>query len=231
MTHSPDTGLDPVTAHRLDRVAPPDGPLVVCDVDEVVLHFLEPFRRLLAERDQLLHPESFRLHGNIRHRDGTPVPDGEVSAAIETMFEEQEARQTLVPGAREGLARLAERASVVLLTAMRHGHFDAREAHLTALGFPYPLVTTEGSKGRAIAHVANGRPVAFIDDLPYNHVDVRRHAPDTLCVHLMADAPFAPLLPPLPDGVAAVADWAGAVEAIEGWMAGERAVAGATAGA
>ena len=151
-----------------------------------------------------------------------------MSAAIEELFDQQATWQTLVPGARDGLARLADRASVVLLTAMRHGHFDAREAHLAALGLPYPLVTTEGSKGRAIAHVANGRPVAFIDDLPHNHRDVRRHAPEALCVHLMDDAPFAPLLPPLPDGVTAVPDWPAAVATVERWMA-ERA--GVAAGA
>ena len=210
--------LDPVTAHRLEAVAPSAGPLVVCDVDEVVLHFLQPFRDLLAEDALALHPDSFGLHGNVRGPDGAAAPDAAVSAAIERLFVEQEARQTLVPGAREGLARLARSASVVMLTAMRHGHFDARERHLAALGFPYPLVTTEGSKGRAIAHVANGRPVAFIADLPYNHTNVMRHAPETLCVHLMADEPFAPLLPPLPDGVVAVPDWPRAVEAVEPWL-------------
>ena len=217
--------LDPITAHRLDAIAPRDGPLIVCDVDEVVLHFLQPFRDLLAERDLLLHPDSFALHGNVRHRDGTIAPDAEVSAAIERLFEEQAARQTLVPGAVDGLARLAGGAHVVLLTAMRHGHFAAREGHLAALGLPYPLVTTEGSKGRAIAHVANERPVAFIDDLPFNHADVRRHAPETLCVHLMADEPFAPVLPSIPDGVVAAADWWGVVATIERWMETKERVA------
>ena len=217
--------LDPVTAHRLEAVAPPDGPLVVCDVDEVVLHFLDPFRALLAEDALVLHADSFRLHGNVRGADGTPATDGAVSDAIERLFAEQGARQTLVPGAVEALERLAGRASVVLLTAMRHGHFDAREAHLRALGLSYPLVTTQGSKGRAIAHVANGRPVAFIDDLPPNHADVLTHAPETLCVHLMADETFAPLLPPLPHGVTPAADWPGAVAAIERWMDAAPAIA------
>ena len=221
--------LDPRTAHRLEAVAPRSGPLVVCDVDEVVLHFLEPFRALLADDGWVLRPDSFRLHGNVRGADGTPAPDEAVSAAIERLFVEQEARQTLVPGARDGLERLAERASLVMLTAMRHGHFDARERHLRALGIPYPLVTTEGSKGRAIAHVANGRPVVFIDDLPPNHVDVLRHAPETLCVHLMADEPFAPLLPPLPDGVVAVPDWPRAVSVVERWMEDARGIAGRSA--
>ena len=223
--------LDPVTAHRLEAVAPPTGSLVVCDVDEVVLHFLDPFRALLAENGWTLHADSFRLHGNVRGNDGALAPDADVSAAIERLFVEQGARQTLVPGAVEGLARLAGTASVVLLTAMRHGHFDAREAHLAALGLPYPLVTTEGSKGRAIAHVANGRPVAFIDDLPPNHADVLTHAPETLCVHLMADEPFAPLLPPLPDGVLPAADWPAAVETVERWMAGHGALAAEGGGA
>lgn len=212
--------LDPVTARRLEAVAPPSGPLVVCDVDEVVLHFLEPFRALLAEDGLALHADSFGLHGNVRGPDGVPAPDRDVSAAIERLFTEQEARQTLVPGAVEGLARLARRAGVVMLTAMRHGHFEAREAHLAALGLPYPLVTTEGSKGRAIAHVMNDRPVAFIDDLPPNHADVLAHAPETLCVHLMADGPFAPLLPPLPPGVVCAADWPGVAETVERWLDG-----------
>ena len=216
--------LDPLTARRLDEVAPPVGPLIVCDVDEVVLHFLQPFRDLLASRDLWLHADSFSLHGNVRDDEGVVAPDADVSAAIDELFAEQMRWQTVVPGARDGLARLAERASVVMLTAMRHGHFDARERHLRALGFPFPLVTTEGSKGRAIAHVANDRPVAFIDDLPPNHADVLRHAPDTLCVHLMADEPFASLLPPLPDGVVAAPDWPTTVNTIERWMDGDAAL-------
>ena len=49
----------------LDHVILSNRPLVVCDIDEVVLEFLTPFRNFLRASGLDLLPRSFRLHGNI----------------------------------------------------------------------------------------------------------------------------------------------------------------------
>ena len=199
--------LDPHTVTLLRDVRLEPGPLFVCDVDEVILAFLQPYRAFLIANGMALGDEAFRLHGNVRFADGTLVPDAKVTDDIDRFFTEQATWQNLVEGATEGLARMAERGNVLLLTAMWHRHLDARRAHLDALGITYPLVTTEGSKGRAIAHVASDRPVVFIDDMPYNHDDMIEHVPHATTVHFMADETLLPLLPPLPERTARAYSW------------------------
>ena len=199
--------LDPHTVRLLRDIPLREGPVFFCDVDEVVLAFIGPYRLFLESRGMALGNGSFGLHGNVRRADGSLVDDATVTADIDRFFADQASWQTLVPGAREGLAALAERGDVILLTAMWHRHLDARAGHLAGLGLPYPLVTTEGSKGRAIAHAAGSKRAAFVDDLPRNHEDVGRHAPGATRVHFMADRTLAPLLPPLPDGVHRAGSW------------------------
>lgn len=199
--------LDPITARRLDTLALPPGPLFVVDVDDVVLRFLEPFRALLAERDLLLVADSFRLDGNVRDRAGTPATKAVISETIDTLFAEQDKRQVPLEGAVEGLRTLASHGPVVLLTAMRHGHFEVRQRTLAAHGIDVPLVTTEGSKGRAIASLARTGPVVFIDDLPHNHADVSAHVPRATTIQLVTDAEFGALMPPLPAGTLRADSW------------------------
>ena len=205
--------LDPVTARRLVDLALPDGPLFVIDVDDVVLHFLGPFRRLLGEEGLELRLASFRLHGNVVDARGEPVEGVRVSALIDRIFTEQAERQSLVDGAAEGLATLARHGVVLLLTAMRHAHFDVREGHLRGLGIDAPLVTTEGSKGKAIAALARAHPTAFVDDMPYNHADVLAHVPDARSIHFMADRSLDPLLPRLPEATVPARSWDEVVDA------------------
>ena len=77
-------------------------------------------------------------------------------------------------------------------------------------------MTTEKAKGPAVSLLAGERtaPVAFVDDIPYNHVSVAKHFPRAGLFHLMANKSLRPLLPALPDGVTEVADWIEAEAAI-----------------
>ena len=53
-----------------------DRPLIVCDVDDVVLQFVTPFKAFLEHQGHRLVPRSFRLHGNIvRALDEAPLED------------------------------------------------------------------------------------------------------------------------------------------------------------
>ena len=187
-----------------------DGrPLLVCDVDEVVLHLVAPFERVLHERGYELRSRSFRLTGNIFERaTGREATQGDVWAALTQLFEEQERRQHLVEGVDEGLAAVADVAEIVFLTNMPHAFAKHRRAHLSAHGLHYPLLTNTGTKATGIAALKDGRErVGFVDDTPTNLQLVRDAHPDVHLFHFMADDAFRALAEPI-DGVSiSTGDW------------------------
>lgn len=201
---------DPETVRQIAELARDTRPLLVLDVDEVVLEFVTPFIAFLDHQGFSFSTQSFRLHGNVMDKQsGLPVDDSRVSAMLEAFFVAQEDWQTPAAGVADALARLSPRAEIVMLTAMPHAHHARRRALLDRLGIPFPLVTTEKAKGPAVALLAGARtsPVAFVDDIPHNHVSVQKHFSRAHLFHLMANQALAPLLPPLPDGVTRLADW------------------------
>ncbi|MEW6630923.1 MAG: hypothetical protein AB1440_08660 [Pseudomonadota bacterium] len=201
---------DPETARQIEELAADDRPLLVLDVDDVVLEFVRPFPHFLKSRGFQLTLSSFRLTGNIAETaNGRLIEQAEVTALLGEFFDAQADWQTVTDGAAEALAMLGERAEIVMLTAMPHRHRDARRAHLDALGLNYPLLTTEMAKGPAIAKLrgAKRRPVAFVDDQPSNLLSGRSSVADAHLFHLMADNSLRAFLPPTPDDIVAVDDW------------------------
>jgi hypothetical protein len=201
---------DPETARQIAELASDDRPLLVLDVDDVVLDFIRPFPRYLEANGYELRLETLRLHGNIYRRDtGEPAEQDRVSALISDFFQAQAEWQTVTIGAAEALAALAPDVEIVLLTAMQHRHRAVRRAHLDALGLDYPLLTTEMAKGPAILRLRGDgmRPVAFVDDQLRNLVSAAESVPDVHLFHLMADNSLRAFLPPPPDGIRTVEDW------------------------
>ncbi len=201
---------DPETARQIAELSLDDRPLLVLDVDDVLLHFVRPFPRYLEGRGYRLTFDSFRLTGNIHHAEtGEAAEQALVTELLDAFFVSQADWQTLTDGAAETLAGFADAVEIVLLTAMPHRHRDARRMHLDALGLPYPLVTTEMAKGPAVRSLRGlgGRPVAFVDDQPRNLLSARESVPDTHLFHLMAENALRDLLPPPPEGVTVVHDW------------------------
>jgi hypothetical protein len=195
-----------------------DRPLLVLDVDDVVLDFIRPFPRFLETHGFGLTLASFRLTGNIAEKaTGRLVEQAEVTALLDAFFDGQAEWQDVTEGAAEALASFAERAQIVLLTAMFHRHRATRRAHLDALGLPYPLLTTEMAKGPAIASLrgAGGRAVAFVDDQPRNLISAREAVADVHLFHLMADNSLRGLMPPFEtDGITIADDWSQAAPLI-----------------
>lgn len=202
--------IDPETLRQIEDLKQDPRPLLVVDVDEVILEFVAPFAAYLGSRDLDLGMESFALHGNVFSRtDRRAVRDDEVTTLIDEFWGEQADWQQLAKGADEALAALAGRVEVVLLTAMPHAYREHRRKHLASLGLPYPLLTTEMAKGPAVRRLRGegGRSVAFVDDIARNHVSVMAEVPDAACFQLMAHEGLRKLLPPAPTNVTAVADW------------------------
>mgnify|MGYP000430416456 CR=1 FL=1 len=107
-------------------------------------------------------------------------------------------------------------ADVVFLTAMPPRHRQVRRNLLSRHGFDYPMIATEAAKGPAVRalHGERPQPLAFVDDIFTNLQSVRKHAPDTRLVNLMANQTFRALAPHPGEGVEIAADWPHAEELI-----------------
>lgn len=169
-------------------------PLIICDVDEVILHLIKHLEVYLNERDLVFLNHEYRLTGNIGHRKHrAAIPAIEVRKHLLNFFDEVSHRQDMVHGADASLQALAETWEIVLLTNLPGGHNKpAREKLLSGMGIPYPVVTNSGPKGGAVAALAAGRPtpVVFIDDSPTNHSSVHASLPSSIKIQFIADQRF-----------------------------------------
>ena len=186
--------ISDITQRQLETLSFTNRPLVICDVDEVIVHFTRDFEAYMALEDLWLDTSSFSLNGNIRcRRTGDSAPNERVSGLIDRFFEERTRHMEPIDGAVEALLHIGETADVVLLTNLPHSAGDHRRANMAAHGLPFPVVTNSGPKGPAIRHLADQarQPVVFIDDSPSYIASAYEHAPDVHLVHFMHDERFA----------------------------------------
>ncbi|WP_244651039.1 hypothetical protein [Rhizobium sp. CFBP 8762] len=202
----------------LDHIELNERPLIVCDVDEVVLEFLTPFRGFIQSQGYELLARSFKLHGNVVHAGTSEVlREDIVDDLLEAFFIAQGDWQFPATGVSEALTALSDHADIVFLTAMAPRHETLRRALLDRFGLHYPLVATEGAKGPVVQrlHRLRKQPVVFVDDILRNLRSVREHVPDCLIIHIMANAHFRVFLPPLDAGMTSAADWPEAARMIQ----------------
>jgi hypothetical protein len=174
-------------------------PLIICDVDDVVVHFLRGFDAYLAERNHYFDAKSLALHGNILHRDTqSEMPAEAVSQVIDDYFNDHTEHMEAIDGAVSALMSLAERSTVVMLTNLPHHARDKRIRNLRGFGLPFPVITNSGPKGPAIKHLADltTAPTVFIDDSPGFVQSSYDHAPDVKIVHFLHDPRIARLHKP-----------------------------------
>jgi hypothetical protein len=191
--------IDPETERQIAELARDPRPLLVLDVDDVLLEFIRPFPRFLEKQGLQLKLDSFRLFGNVVEvESGNAVAQDRVSGLIDDFFVAQAEWQGLMEGAAETLEAFARKAEIVLLTAMPHRHRETRRVHLDALGLGPAIKLLRGE---------TDRPVAFVDDQPRNLVSARDMVPDTCLVHLIAHEELRALLPPVPHGIRSVETW------------------------
>ncbi len=200
-------------------------PLFICDVDEVVLHLVDPFVEVLQERGYVLKDHSFRLTGNVFDaQTGREASQEEVWAGLTQLFAEQNQRQHIVEGVVEHLNILAEAVDIVFLTNMPHEFRHIRRSHLAEQGLDFPLITNSRSKVPAIqtlqAHCQH--PVGFIDDTPKNLEQVRDRTAGVHLFHFMANPRFRELAGTI-DGVGfSSGDWKETGAAIRSTLAPHR---------
>jgi hypothetical protein len=199
-----------------------DRPLIVCDVDDVVLQFIGPFQLYLKSLGHEFLPRSFRLHGNIVSlADGVALEDQHVSRLILEFFEAQESWQTPIDPVVSTLERLSDDADVLFLTAMPPQFSAHRRRLLDSAGLTFPLLASEQPKGPIVQALHGGRdlPVVFIDDMARNLHSVKEHVADCLLIHLMPDSPVHRFAPAAAENIARARDWAHAAELIDQHLA------------
>ncbi|PVB63449.1 hypothetical protein [Labrenzia sp. 011] len=169
-------------------------PLIICDVDEVILQFISHLETYLQARDLVFVKYEYRLTGNIAGSNGGPVLSADdVRRHLRDFFDEACHMQEMVPGADAALRGLARDWEIVLLTNLPGGHNKPlRETLLAGMGIPYPVLANSGPKGGAVAALAAGRPgpFVFIDDSPTNHSSVHASLPSATQIQFVADARF-----------------------------------------
>lgn len=194
-----------------------ERPLIVCDVDEVALEFIGPFRDFLRSTGLDLLPRSFRLHGNVVSlQTGAVAESSVVSARIEEFFSLHDQWQVPAPLAVETLNSLGQTADIVFLTAMPPRHAVKRRALLDRLGLPFPLLAIEGAKGPVVKSLHQNRPhpVVFLDDILHNLQSVAFHEPRCLLINLIADRDFLALAPRPASPILSAGDWSEAAALI-----------------
>ncbi|MBB4301510.1 hypothetical protein GGD81_000527 [Rhodobium orientis] len=215
----PVVDMAPETARQIEELDLKDGPLILCDVDEVALHFIAPFERHLLAHGFELVARSYGLNGNIvRQEDREPASREEVRELLLGFFDAETGNQQPVAGVAEALGELSQAAEVVMLTNIPERHRQLRSETLARHGMPYPVITNTGPKGpaaRLLAERADGA-VVFLDDSPSNIRSVGAFVDGASLVQFIADRRFFDLAGPI-DGLSLKAnDWPAARNFIVG---------------
>ncbi|MGI9463112.1 MAG: hypothetical protein ACR2OM_04195, partial [Aestuariivirgaceae bacterium] len=205
---------------RLDQ----SKPIVICDVDEVVFHFIAGFEQYLFRNDLWLDPASFALNGNVKYREtDEPVENDELRSHFAAFFDQEAHRLDAIDGAAGALLRLANSANVLMLTNLSDQYRKARIVNLTKCGMPYPVIANQGPKGPAVEAIIDGHDqvAVFVDDIPNYLRSVNDTCPDVHLVHFMQDERFGRHIPPL-DYVSARSDnWVDAHAHIDSILASQ----------
>ena len=224
---------------------PSGRPLLVVDIDEVVLRFVAPLADFLAAHGFRLLPRSFAITGNVvREGGGQAIPGELVRELIAAFFAREVENQPVVEGAVEALGRLGAVFDTVFLTNVPAPQAARRAAHLGRLGLDAPMIANEGSKGGPLAELAARAravggarlPVVFVDDGPNHLAAVRGAVEDVLLVHFVADPAWFAMAPQVAGTGLRTRDWAAVETAALGLAAGRglappTAIAGPVAGA
>ncbi|QNE31981.1 HAD family hydrolase [Sphingomonas sp. NBWT7] len=187
-------------------------PLLISDCDEVLVHMVRHFGDWLGEAHDIdFTPSSWELGKNMRRRNDGGVPSREeMMSFLDGFFPHEMHRQTLVPHARDALARIAEVADIVILTNLQDQCRSHRVDQLAAFGIAHRVECNQGPKGGPVASLVaeHGNPVTvFIDDLPMHHQSVAEHAPQVHRLHMVSEPALAPGVPPAPAAHARIDQW------------------------
>jgi len=165
-------------------------PLIISDVDEVILHFANMLSEYLFSQGMYVNFTSYSLEGNIKYSaTDKPVERALFKRLIDDYFDNYVERQTLVKGAAKHLANLSEFCDILILTNIPHDFADRRRHHLNSFGMSYPMISSSGPKGPVLKAIRGKttEELIFIDDISHHHQSVAQYVPEALRIHFIAD--------------------------------------------
>ncbi len=214
--------MDALFEFDVSHIRLQERPLIVCDVDDVVLHFFAPFLAFIDGEGYEFLPRSFRLTGNIVSKgDGSALEEKDVHRLIEAFFEAQEQWQTPFDRVVNALEDLSKDADIVFLTAMPPQFWAQRRRLLDRLELAYPLLASLQPKGPIVRslHRQRAMPVAFIDDMAHNLHSVSEHVPECLLINLKPDSIVHRMAPAVAAGIPEANEWSQAAPLIQAHIA------------
>lgn len=185
-------------------------PLIISDVDEVLVHFASPLESFLASQNMTIAFTSYKLFGNVHFTDTKKaVPKEEIIELLQDFFATSIHTCPLVDGAKRSLDKLSKKFQIIILTNTPHTAREARKSALNNLGIDYPLITNDGHKGEAVSLICKNltAPAVFLDDIPHHHSSVAKSAPHVHRLHFVADPRLAKLLPPATHSHQRIDNW------------------------
>jgi FMN phosphatase YigB (HAD superfamily) len=195
-------------------------PLLVSDCDEVLLHMVTHFRDWLSDEhaiDFAIHEENWG-EALVRRNTGQVVPGPEIWPYLDSFFDTEMRRQTLVPHALDALERIGGHADIVILTNLGDHRQAPRVEQLRGHGIAHRVFCNQGGKGPALRAILDEyRPSAavFVDDLAFQQRSVAEHCPEVWRLHMISEPAVAARRAPAPDAHARIDDWRDAADWIE----------------
>lgn len=196
----------------------PDLPMLVVDVDEVLVGLAGHLAEFVEGHGFSLRLTGYQLDGALKRADGSTASPEEFRVLFNDFFETQTRHQRIYPDAPTVLKNMQSLSQIVILTNVPPYAEADRIANLRGHDIDYPLVVNHGGKGKALAWLdaqTAGKTV-FIDDSPTQIASAAKHAPDVHRLHYVGDDHLRGLLGPLPDAHHAPTNW----REIEGILAG-----------
>ena len=187
----------------------PNMPLLVVDVDEVLVGLASHLGEFAESKGYSLKLTGYQLDGALKRRDGSEASKEEFRTLFTEFFETQTRHQRVYPDAAAVLQSIKLRAQIVILTNVPPYAEGDRIENLRGHGIDYPLIVNHGGKGEALAWLAQraGDVTAFIDDSPTQIASVAEHAPKVQRLHYVGDDHLRTLLEPHPDAHHAPTTW------------------------
>lgn len=187
--------LTEATLEHISQVdLPPGRPVIICDVDEVVVHFIRGLEAYLDRNEMWLDASSFALNGNVKRKaDNEPLDTDELRTRLADFFEQDIHRLEAIADAAPTLNALAHHAEVVMLTNLPAKFRTRRIENLFGHGLEFPVITNEGPKGPAVEQLLQQHSASaiFIDDIPTYLNSVKDHCEHVELIHFMQDERFA----------------------------------------
>ncbi len=177
----------------------PQQPLLVVDVDEVLVGLAAHLGEFAETKGYSLKLTGYQLDGALKRGDGSEASAEEFRTLFTAFFETQTRHQRIYPHASDVLNSLKLRAKIVVLTNVPPYAESDRIENLRGHGIDYPLVVNQGGKGEALAWLSErtSGAVAFIDDSPTQIASAAKHAPDVQRIHYVGDDHLRTLLDPI----------------------------------